>query len=219
VESVKKIVAQAQTDLKKRVDYLTEQQGKFEIDQYTRFLTMQHFLTKNVLKEFYDAAGHGDLYNRKSLRQFLVKFGEEEEPHPALATEDAKNLGREIGDRPIDVVLWKTYFEKTIKERPFIRIGATCVLENIADPSTSDILKLLENTPELNESNTQFIRLHMHDADLPHGDEIYEALESVELSADEIADLEFGARIGRKIYVQFADWIISGEELNGLSKL
>ena len=173
---------------------------------------MQYYLTQDVQKEFYDAAGHRSLYNRKSLRKFLVKFGEEEEPHYVMAKEDAENIGQKIGEKPIDVMLWKTYFENTVAARPFVRIGATCILENMADTSTADIVHLLENTPELSESSTRFIRLHMHGDDLPHGDELYDALEAVELSADELADLELGARIGRKIYIQIADWIVTGKE-------
>ena len=216
MEKLRKIVEDAQLELNRRVKKLLEVQGCFQVEQYARFLTMQSFLTKDVQQEFYNMAGNHSLQKRKSLRKFLVKFAEEEEPHYAIAEKDLNALGLKPGEKPIDVALWKVYFEKQVLERPFIRIGATCILENIAETSTKEILELLSNTPELNSASTRFIRIHMHGPDLPHGDQVFEAIECIELSQQEIDDLEFGARIGRKIYLQLIDWVITGQELNSL---
>jgi hypothetical protein len=212
MDSVIKIVEKSQRELKTRLDELLRKQGKFEVEQYARFLTMQFYLTQDVQQEFYNMAGNKDFIRRKSLRKFLVKFAEEEEPHYMIAKKDLENLNLVPGPKPLDVYFWKIFFEKQVLERPFLRIGATCVLENIANTSNKEILSLVDSTPELNSSNTQFLRIHLHGPELPHGDEVFEAVSNITLSESELSDLEIGARIGKKIYLQLVDWIITGEE-------
>src|SRR4051812_24923937 len=48
---------------------------------YQRYLSMQYHLTRGVQEYFIRAASHGDLLRMKSLRQFLLDFGNEEEMH------------------------------------------------------------------------------------------------------------------------------------------
>lgn len=212
-EEIRKIVDEAETELASRVSALLERQGKFEIDQYARFLSMQYHLTTDVQQEFFSAAGNHGFNDRKPLRRFLTKFAEEEEPHYNIAKIDLESLGRTIDEAPIDVMMWKNYFDNTILERPCIRIGATCVLENIANKAAGDITTLIENTPELGKNNTRFIVIHMHGDALPHGDEIMEAVEDNNFTEKEQNDLVLGARIGKKTYLQLVDWIITGEEV------
>lgn len=210
MERLREIISSAEDELKQRLLAVLEVQKSFEVEQYARFLTMQYWLTQDVQAEFYTMAGHRSLRNRKSLREFFVKFAEEEEPHYMIAGKDLEKLGLQPGDRPIDVVLWKTYFEKEVWNRPFIRLGATCILENISNKSNDEILTLVKNSPGINEDNTRFLILHMHGPALPHGEEVLEAIEAVELSDEEWKDLEFGAQIGKKIYLQLVNWIITG---------
>lgn len=212
MDSVKEIVELAQVALKAKVSKLLEENGKFEVIQYARFLTMQYYLTQDVQQEFFNIAGNKSLVRRKSLRKFLTKFGEEEELHYLIAAKDLEKLGLEAGEKPIDVYLWKTFFENTVLTRPFIRIGATCVLENIANSANSEILALISGADDLNKENTRFLIMHMHGPDAPHGDEVFEALDAVDLTVEELNDLTLGARIGKKIYLQLVDWIISGKE-------
>lgn len=212
-EALRKTVDEAETALQKRIEKLLEIQGKFELDQYARFLTMQYYLTEDVQQEFYSAAGVYDFHERKGLRKFLVQFAEEEEPHYLIAKEDLERLGRTVGEKPIDVHLWKTFFNGTVTSRPCIRIGATCVLENIANKAAEQILQLVSQTPELEKKNTRFLRIHMHGDALPHGDQILEAVETNNFTPKETADLELGARLAKKVYLQLVDWIITGNEI------
>ena len=69
-------------------------------------------------QEFYTAAGVPDFNDRRRLRRFLIKFAEEEEPHYAIAADDLSLLGLKVTDIPIDVLLWKTFFESSASERP-----------------------------------------------------------------------------------------------------
>ena len=211
-KALRDTVDQAENALQQRIATLLDLQGKFEIDQYARFLTMQYYLTEDVQQEFYTAAGVYAFHERKELRKFLVQFAEEEEPHYLIAKEDLERLGRTVGEKPIDVYLWKTFFNSSVTTRPCIRIGATCVLENIANKAAEQILQLVSQTPELEKKNTRFLRIHMHGDALPHGDQILEAVDTNNFSLDETKDLELGARLAKKVYLQLVDWIITGEE-------
>jgi hypothetical protein len=78
------------------------------------------------------AAALGDLARKKALRKFLFDFANEEELHYLVAAGDLARMGLPILAEPFDVTLWHAYFRSIVDERPFIRLGAACVLENLA---------------------------------------------------------------------------------------
>ncbi len=66
----------------------------------------------------------------------------------------------------------------------------------------------------LNPRNTRFLVIHQHE-ELPHGDQILEALSSADLSSEDFNDLEEGAKIGATLYLRMIEWVIHGENSHG----
>jgi hypothetical protein len=180
--------------------------GGMTEDVYVRYLSFQHHLTKGVQRHFLTVAAHPSLAGRRKLRDFLYKFALEEEPHFDIARHDLANMGYEPLPCPLDVQLWWAFFDKIVVTRPFVR------LENLGAGVGTLGHDLLDQAPFLNPSNTRFLEIHFHE-ELPHGDQIIAALESVELSADEQNDLVEGAKIGATLYLRMARWALGFPEL------
>lgn len=122
-------------DARRRFAALLEEslaRGPTTLEQYVRYLSMQYHLTKGVQRYFITAAAHSDLARRKKLRTFLFNFANEEELHYLIAANDLRKLGRDPLPEPFDVSLWHAYFQRVVVDRPFIRLGAACILENIS---------------------------------------------------------------------------------------
>jgi hypothetical protein len=206
------VVEQAKAVFHKDLIRLSECTGMTE-SVYIRYLSFQYHLTKGVQKHFLTVAAHPSFAGKRKLRDFLYKFALEEEPHFDIARHDLENLGVEPLPCILDVKLWWAYFDQVVQTRPFVRLGATCVLENLGAGAGSLGHELLNNAPFLNKSNTRFFEIHFHET-LPHGDQIYAALESVRLSDDELEDLVDGARTGAVLYLRMARWAMGFQDLS-----
>ena len=213
MDTVYRIVDQAKAEFKRELENFVEvsPEGLTE-DIYIRYLSFQYHLTMGVQKHFLAIAAHPQLSGRRKLRDFLYRFGLEEEPHFKVARHDLENLGVTPMACPLDVKLWWSFFNQVIHDRPFVRLGATCVLENLGSGAGALGHALLDNAPFLNESNTRFLQIHFHE-ELPHGDQIFAALNSVAMSESEVSDLEEGARIGSVIYLRLVRWALGCETL------
>lgn len=194
------IVGQAKSKFRELL-LQVEKSGGMTLQRYVNFLSMQYHLTNGVQKHFYACASHHSLMNRKSLRKFLVNFADEEEPHYLIAEKDLENLDAKPGPCPIDVKLWWAYFDKIVLERPFVRLGATCILENISAGNGDVIKRLLAGAKYANPRNTRFLIIHQHE-DLPHGDQILDALKGGKLDEQQLRDLEEGAAMAMKMYLR-----------------
>src|SRR5689334_13406877 len=62
-----------------------KENGGLQLNQYVRYLSMQHHLTRGVQRHFLIAASHPSLSGRRRLREFLFEFGLEEESHYKMA--------------------------------------------------------------------------------------------------------------------------------------
>lgn len=177
------------------------------VDQYIRYLSFQYHLTKDVQRYFLAIAAHTDLARRRSLREFLYSFANEEELHYLVAANDLAKLGLRPLPMPFDVELWHTYFSKVVIDRPFVRLGAAAILENISDgPAKAWVRKAL-NGDFLTRDNTKFLVLHQHET-LPHGTQILGAIEDAGLEPRHFADIIEGARKGTVLYLRMAEWAI-----------
>lgn len=181
-------------------------------EMYARFLTMQYHLTKGVQRHFLFIAGHPATAKKRDLRKWLIQFAQEEEFHFEIARMDLENLGEKPGPMPFDTKLWWLYFDSVIQERPFVRLGATCILENIADGSADVLDELIQKSGFLNPKNLKFLTIHRHGPNLAHGDQIVEALEQAQLSDEEYSDALEGSRIGTILYMRFMHWIVTGHQ-------
>ncbi len=208
------IVEQAQAAFREILLQVTASTGLSQA-AYRRYLSMQYHLTKDVQRHFLYAAAHGSLARRKPLRDFLYRFALEEEPHYLVAQDDLANLGETPLPCPLDVTLWQAYFLRESAERPFVRLGATCVLENLGAGAGGVGRDLLARAPYLNKLNTRFIEIHFHEV-LPHGAQIYEALSGVDLTEEELAQACHGARVGAIFYLRLVHWVF---ELDPWQKL
>jgi hypothetical protein len=181
------------------------ERGPVTVDQYVRYLSMQYHLTKGVQRYFYTVASHPSLRRRLEFRKFLVDFANEEESHYLIAERDVKALGRDVLPEPLDVTLWHAYFQSVVTDRPFIRLGATAILENIANGPASAQVKQALAAPFLTRDNSRFVAIHQHET-IPHGDQILDVLSRAGLSADEFTDLVTGARHAAVMYLRMARW-------------
>ncbi len=202
----------AQQIFKEKLLWISQNGGLTE-ERYVRLLTMQYHMTNGVQRHFLAVAGHPDLSRRRGFRKFLFDFANEEELHYQIAFKDLENMGRKPLDCPIDVKFWKSYFETILYERPFLRLGGTCILENVSAKASDVLQPLLKASTFLNAKNTMFVVIHQHGDKLPHGDQILAELEKAKLEPHHIQDLVEGARISTILYMRFLDWVISGDEI------
>jgi len=172
---------------------------------YIRYLSFQHHLTKGVQRHFLAIAAHPSLAGRRKFRDFLYRFALEEEPHFDIARHDLESMGESPLSCPLDVKLWWSYFDNIVPSRPFVRLGATCVLENLGAGAGTLGHQLLNEAPFLNESNTRFLQIHFHE-ELPHGDQILAALNAASPTEEETMDLVEGAKTGAVLYLRMARW-------------
>lgn len=186
-------------------------------EMYIRYLAMQYHLTNGVQRHFYQAASHPSMNRKMKLKKFLIQFGNEEELHYAIAEKDLKNLNADVGEAPLDTKLWWAYFDKVVQDRPLIRLGATCILENIAIPSHEIVNELFRRADYTKPENMRFFTIHQHGPNLDHGNQIFEVLESVDLVESEIEDLNTGAENGSTMYLRMAHWAIYNSNLKALS--
>lgn len=186
--------------------------GGMTRERYIRYLSMQYHLTLDVQRHFLRAAAHPCLARRKKLRDFLYEFALEEEPHFQVAFDDLARLEAEPLPIPFDVELWRSYFYPLVESRPFLRLGATCVLESLGQGVGHLGRQLLAEAPFLNKTNTRFLEIHFHEA-LPHGAQIVDAMTSVPLSDQEIRDCVEGAVKGAIFYLRFAKWVFRSDSM------
>lgn len=183
---------------------------------YQRYLSMQYHLTRGVQRYFITAAAHRSLAKRRPLRKFLFEFANEEELHYIVAGNDLHKLGLDLLAEPFDVTLWHTYFEKIVVTRPFIRLGAACVLENISAGAARALVREALAAPFLTRDNTKFLVLHQHET-LPHGEQIIAALSGASLEGTQIHDVLLGARQGTVMYLRMAEWALNPDSISTLS--
>ena len=211
MDRVLQVVEQAKERFRIDLEWL-EMQGGMSRDVYHRYLSFQYYLTKGVQRHFLAIAAHPSLAGRRQLREFLYRFALEEEPHYGIAKHDLEAMGETPLPCPLDVRLWWAYFNQVVETRPLVRLGATCVLENLGAGAGKLGHALLDEAPFLNEGNTRFLQIHFHE-ELPHGDQIIGALNSVSLSEQEVDDLVEGARTGAILYLRMARWAMGMPDL------
>lgn len=200
------LVAQFQAQFRQRLQQI-EAAGGLTLEQYARYLSMQFHLTQNVQSHFFRVASHSSLATKGKLREFLIAFGIEEEMHYRIAKKDLENLGQSLAPMPLDVKLWWAYFDSIIDTRPLVRLGATCILENLG-PGSADIGKRLLQASFISERTSRFMQIHLHE-ELPHGDQVLDALEAADLNEAQLADLAEGAIAGGTLYLRMVDAVFN----------
>lgn len=186
--------------------------GSVDVDTYHRYLSFQYHLTKGVQRAFLKCAAHPSMSGKRSLRKFLFDFGLEEEPHFKVAELDLRNMNLQPLPCPLDVALWWSYFDEIVETKPFIRLGATCILENLGVGVKNEGREILSSASFLNEKNTRFLEIHFHEV-LPHGDQIVGALNAVRLKDQEVKDVIEGANTGAIMYLRLARWALGTDDL------
>jgi Iron-containing redox enzyme len=205
------VVEQAKKLFRHKLEQV-EAAGGLTLEQYVRYLSMQFHLTKDVQRHFFMAASHSSLATKGRLREFLVAFGLEEEMHYRIAKRDLENLGQPLLPAPLDVKLWWAYFDAVLHSRPFVRLGATCILENLGSGSSDVAKRLLGQAPFITDRTARFMQIHMHE-ELPHGDWILQVLKDTDLDEANLADLTEGAKIGAILYLRMVDWALQTDSL------
>lgn len=187
--------------------------GGLHRERYIRFLSMQYHLTKGVQTHFMAIAANPRTAKKKNLRKWLIQFAQEEEFHYEIARADLQELGVDPLPIPFDTQLWWNHFDSLLQGHPFIRLGATCILENIADGSADLLDQMIENSDFLHPRNLRFLIIHRHGPNLAHGDQILEALSAADLTPAEWEDVNLGAHRATIFYMRFTHWVLTGEEL------
>lgn len=208
------IVENARKDFRKQLNEALCS-GGLTPERYQRFLSMQYHLTNGVQKHFFAIAAHPEMAHRKSLRKFLINFGDEEESHYLIAKKDLENCNLPLLPPNLDVKIWWSYFNSVIADRPFVRLGATAILENISTGNSDLIQQMLQKATYLNPRNMRFLVIHQHE-ELPHGDQILDALKEGKLDASQLRDLEEGAAVGRTMYLRLFSWVLNGIDTCGI---
>jgi hypothetical protein len=187
--------------------------GPVTVEQYCRYLSMQYHLTKDVQAYFFAVAANSALAKRRKLRRFLSEFANEEELHYLVAANDLLAFGRRPLAEPFDVTLWHSYFRGIVGTRPFLRLGAAAILENLSAGVAREPARRALSAPFMARDNTKFLVLHQHETN-PHGEQILDALEAETFSATELSDLFLGARQGTILYLRMAKWAVDESDLS-----
>lgn len=211
MQQVRKVVEDAQQKMRGLLS-AGMKSGGLTKERYVRFLQMQYHLTKGVQRHFLFIAGHPATAKKRELRKWLIQFAQEEEFHFEIAKSDLKELDAEVGICPIDTKLWWLFFDSVIQDRPLVRLGATCVLENISDGSADLLDQMIAQSGFLTPKALKFLTIHRHGPNLDHGDQVLSALEGANLSEEELRDVLEGAQMGVLFYMRFMEWIMSGVE-------
>ena len=200
------VIEEAGAIFRERLSFVADH-GGLPRESYVRYLQMQYHLTKEVQRYFLAAAAHPSMSGKREFREFLFSFALEEEPHFGVAQSDLSNLGEIVGESPLDVRLWHAYFSGVVQSSPYRRLGAAAVLETIGTLASDVIKSLLRNAAYLNESNTRFVVIHMHEA-LPHGAQFLLELSNSRPSDKEVEDIVAGAIDGGALYLRMAGWAL-----------
>ncbi|MFC5496066.1 iron-containing redox enzyme family protein [Caenimonas terrae] len=192
--------------------------GPVSIEQYVRYLSMQYHLTKDVQAYFFAAAANSALAKRRKLRRFLSEFANEEELHYLVAANDLLAFGRRPLPEPFDVTLWHSYFRGVVGSRPFLRLGAAAILENLSAGVAREPARRALSAPFMTRENTKFLVLHQHETN-PHGEQILQALGAETLTDAELGDLFLGARQGTVLYLRMARWAVDESDLSAIADL
>ncbi|NRB35518.1 MAG: hypothetical protein HRU31_12375 [Rhodobacteraceae bacterium] len=182
---------------------------------YQRYLSFQYHLTRGVQQYFMRIAASDKLARKRKLRKFFYDFANEEELHYLVAGSDLAALKMKVLPQPFEVALWHSYFDRVTDERPFLRVGAAIVLENISDGVARPHVKQALSSDFLDRGNTKFLVLHQHET-LPHGDQLIEAITQADLSDADIDDLCLGAQQGMVMYLRMAQWALSPDPADNL---
>jgi hypothetical protein len=174
---------------------------------YVQYLSDQAYMVHDVCRQMLGVASHSSMLRRPLLRKFLIDFGQEEETHHRVAEADIKQLGEELRKPSLDAKLWFMYFASLVREEPIRRIGASIVLENSGKEIGPLVQNIFAKATFLSDSSTRFVRAHLHD-DIPHGDQLLEALGSSDWTSEEIGELtagieDAGILLGRLIESNF----------------
>ncbi len=212
MKAVHELVTVAQDLFRKKVEQMGATGGLTRA-RYIRFLSMQYHLTKGVQNHFMAIAANSTMARKKDLRKWLINFAQEEEFHFEIAKADLKELDVEPLPMPFDTQLWWAYFNTMIQNRPFVRLGATCILENISDGSSDILDKLIQESSFLNPKNLRFLMIHRHGPNLAHGEQVLGALAAANLTEEELNDVILGCDHATTLYMRFAYWIVEGKEL------
>jgi len=212
MDELLKKIDESQIMLASRLQNLISSGKGLELEAYIRYLSMQYHLTNGVQRHFLMVASHPDMHKLKSLREFLVNFAYEEELHYLIALKDVEALNRDVNPCCLDVKLWKSYFDKIVIDKPFIRLGATCILENITGKSGKLLDELLQNCEFSTTRNTRFLTIHRHE-ELPHGEQIIQVLRDSKINDAQMNDLIQGAYEGTIMFLRMIDWSLNGDSL------
>ena len=176
-------------------------------DQYVRYLSFQYHLTRDVQVYFLAIAAHRDLARRRQLREFLWRIANEEELKYLVAAKDLAAFGLAPLPISVDVELWHSYFRSVMHKRPFVRLGAAAILENIsAGPARHWVHEALRGD-FLDRPNSRFIVLRQHDAVAP-GSQVVAALAKAALNPRHLTDLVEGARKATVLYLRMVEWAL-----------
>lgn len=200
------VIAAAQSELAKLLAKALAK-GPLSVPQYQRYLSMQYHLTRGVQGYFLRAAAHDDLARKRRLRKFLFDFANEEELHYLVAECDLRRMGLAVLQQPLDVTLWHAHFGAVVDRWPFLRLGAACILENIAGGLAGTMVRKALQAPFLTPENSRFIVLHLHEIQ-PHGEQILEALASAGPLPAQQDDLATGARQAAVLFLRMMEWVL-----------
>lgn len=192
--------------------------GPVSVQQYCRYLSMQYHLTKDVQTYFFAIAASSALAKRRKLRRFLCEFANEEELHYLVAANDLLAFGRRPLPEPFDVTLWHSYFRGIVATRPFVRLGAAAILENLSAGVAREPAGRALSAPFMTRDNTKFLVLHQHETN-PHGEQILEALDAQTFTDLELGDLFLGARQGTVLYLRMAKWAVDEGDLSACADI
>lgn len=194
-------------DMRGLIRMLVEEGGLTEV-RYGRLLSCLTHFTRDVQRHFYSLAGHQTFARRKELRAYLVQFADEEEWHWRIAQADLEALGQPLSPAPIEVDLWWAFFDKMVVERPFVRLGAAALLENLGNCIPAEGTGVMDR-PFLRPDTLRFYRIHHNDG---HGEEILEAITHANPSTEEWQDVVRGAEVGRLLHLGGIRRALLGED-------
>ena len=151
------------------------------------------------------------------LREFFAEMADEERDHYRLAEADLAALGASVrASRPAAVDRFAEYWNAITRANYFEFLGATYVLENLADQLREQAARAMA-VLGLNRRQSRFVRTHL-EADVEHGQRIAEfcARYEPENGAAIVAGAETAARFWDEgVRMFLAENLVSTSSHNG----
>ena len=212
IDELREQIADAQKQYRGRLDAFRAN-APTELAAYHRFLSFHYHLSHAAYGAFVRVADCPRISELPRFRRFLKTFAASQKMHHTATAVDLRALGLSILPRTFDVALWHGSLDTVAEERPFVRIGAAVIMENLPDRIVGrELASARETDISQRENRDLLLVLHLLDT-RGSGGRLLEALAEAPLTPQDLSELLLGAKLGTALYLRMIDWALERDAI------